>query len=358
MGASRAGAGALPRQIAGADRGGFRPPILAGANQQTQARSLSRREIGFTRPRESKGGEGRGEEAPAYRWPAPLRDDVFPPINNILQQMDKKTMGNFDDSDDFNPPYSSPGGLQFPASSPLSWLPAAQYRPPSATTFPNPAAPVPGPLAIPPAQPPIFLSPPDPAGAAAAQPASGWGSIGQGLANGINNDALTLMALGAGIAQGGVGRGLAAAATAAEAERSRQLQQLNFLQTYKALTDGGVPPPEAQAAIGNPSLMRALAAKYLGPRSPGTASSSPAAPASAAMPDPNPSPPLAANYPGPNWQGNASNALMASAKLPATPPIGPAWPPNVPDGASYSPSRGLWRDRDGNLFDQQGKALN
>ena len=84
------------------------------------------------------------------------------------------------------------------------------------------------------------------------------------------------MALGAGIAQGGVGRGLADAATAAAAERNRQFQQLNFLATYKALTDGGVPPQEAQAAISNPSLMRALAAKYLGPRSPGNVSSAPA----------------------------------------------------------------------------------
>ena len=70
-------------------------------------------------------------------------------------------------------------------------------------------------------------------------------------------------------------------ATAAKAERNRQAQQLNFLQTYKALTDGGVPPQEAQAAISNPSLMRTLAVKYLGPRSPGNASSAPAAPASA-----------------------------------------------------------------------------
>ena len=42
------------------------------------------------------------------------------------------------------------------------------------------------------------------------------------------------MALGAGIAQGGVGRGLADAATAAAAERNGQFQQLNFLATYKA----------------------------------------------------------------------------------------------------------------------------
>jgi hypothetical protein len=60
-------------------------------------------------------------------------------------------------------------------------------------------------------------------------------------------------------------------------------QQLNFAQTYKALTDGGVPPQEAQAAISNPSLMRALAVKYLGSRSAGNASSPPAAAAYASQ---------------------------------------------------------------------------
>jgi hypothetical protein len=208
-------------------------------------------------------------------------------------------MGIFDDSSYFNP-------LQSPFAT-------AQYRPPPAI-FPNAAAPTPGPLSIPPAQPPIFLSPP--AGTAVTQPPSAWDSI----SNGINNHALTLMALGAGIAQGGVGRGLAAAATAAEGERSRQAQQLNFLQTYKALTEGGVPAQEAQAAISSPSLMRALAAKYLGPRSPSNASSMPATPANAAV----------------------SN---------------PTAPPGLPNGAAYSPSRGQWRDPDGNIFDQQGKPV-
>jgi hypothetical protein len=240
----------------------------------------------------------------------------------------------------------------------LSPLATAQYRPTPGATFPNQAAPAPGPLAIPPAQPPIFLSPPDPAGTAPAQPAAPLGSIGQGLTNGINNHALTLMALGAGIAQGGVGRGLAAAATAAEAERSRQVQQLNLAQTYKALTEGGVPPQEAQAAIGNPSLMRALAAKYLGPRSPGNAASAPAAPASAASSDPSPTPALAANSPGPSIQGDALNSLFARAVGRAMPANGPVVPPTVPNGSAYSPSRGLWTDRDGNLFDRYGKGIN
>jgi hypothetical protein len=122
------------------------------------------------------------------------------------------------------------------------------------------------------------------------------------------------VALGASIAQGGVGRGLAAAATAAEAERNRQAQQLNLLQTYKALTDGGVPPQEAQVAIGNPGLMRALAAKYLGPRTSGKESSAPAAPTSAR-----------------------------------------AVPPGVPEGSAYSPAS--WKSPDGTIFDELGKPI-
>jgi hypothetical protein len=56
---------------------------------------------------------------------------------------------------------------------------------------------------------------------------------------------------------------------------------------------------------------------------------------------------LAAKYLGARSQGNASSA----------PPSFPAVPPNVADGAVYSPSRSMWKDGDGNLFDQQGKPV-
>jgi len=108
-----------------------------------------------------------------------------------------------------------------------------------------------------------------------------------------------------------VGKGLAAAA---EAEHNRQIQQLNLLQTHKARTDGAVPPQEAQAAVSNPSLMRTLAAKYLGPKSPGNAPSVPAAPASAR-----------------------------------------AVPPGVPDGSAYSPAG--WKAPDGTMFDEEGRPV-
>jgi hypothetical protein len=232
----------------------------------------------------------------------------------------------------------------------LSPLATAQYRATPAATFPNQSAPPPGPLAIPPAQPPIFLSAPDPAGAAPAQPAGTLGSIGQGLANGINNHALTLMALGSGIAQGGVGQGLASAATAAQAERNLQAQQSNFLQTYQALTDAGVPADVARAAVTNPSLMRAVAVKYLGPRSQSAPPSGPAAPAGADASNASPTPASAASSPGPNLQDGATNIMLASARAPAL-------PANVAAGAFYSPARNMWRDHAGNRFDLQGKAV-
>jgi hypothetical protein len=104
--------------------------------------------------------------------------------------------------------------------------------------------------------------------------------IGGTLAQSPNNHALTLMALGAGIAQGGVGRGLSLAQSAAEAERNLMAQQVNFRQTYEALTGAGVPNDEALAAVVNPSLMHALAVKYLGAKAPASA----AAPASRPTP--------------------------------------------------------------------------
>jgi hypothetical protein len=231
-------------------------------------------------------------------------------------------MGTFPDFSD--PQFYGPGSLQFPSNTLPPSLATALYRPTPAATFPNQGAPAP--LSIPPAQPPNFPALPD-AAASPAPAASPWNSIGQGINNGINNGltnhALTLMALGAGIAQGGIGHGLALAATAAESERNRQAQQVNFLQTYNALVNGGVPKEEAMAAISNPSLMRAVALKYLGPRSAANAPGAAAAPTNAAISDASP------------------------------PPV----PPNVSNAMAYSPSRNLWKDSDGNVFDHQGKAV-
>jgi hypothetical protein len=174
----------------------------------------------------------------------------------------------------------------------------------------------------------------------------------QGLANGvvdaINNHPLTLTALGAGIAQGGVGRGLAYASSAAQAERNLQAQQVNHAHVLNALTGAGVPPDEALAAVMNPSLMRVLAVKYLGPRA-GAGAAGAAAPAGGSAPSYSPN----AAYGASN---NATAASPVQGRATGAPPF-PARPTGVPNGSFFSHSRRTWRDVDGNVFDSQGKAV-
>jgi hypothetical protein len=149
-----------------------------------------------------------------------------------------------------------------------AWPPLPQSLPSAAPTAP----------AIPPARAPIFPAAPAPATSPAPAPAAvspTTASIGPSFPNPLTNHAATLMALGAGIAQGGIGRGLAMASSAAEAERNRSFQQTSLLQTYKALTDAGVPQQEAIAAVSNPSVMRTVATRYLGARAQANAAARP-----------------------------------------------------------------------------------
>jgi hypothetical protein len=172
--------------------------------------------------------------------------------------------------------------------------------------------------------------------------------LADGLATGINNHPLTLMSLGAGIAQGGVGRGLDLATAAAQAERNLQAQQVNHAHVFNALTGAGVRPDEALAAVLNLSLMRALAVKYLGPRAGGNATSA-TTPAGAAAAGAAPTAGSAASYP-PNTAYGASNNAPPAWPMPAR-------PSGVPNGSFFSHSRRMWRDSDGNLFNPQGKAV-
>jgi hypothetical protein len=73
-------------------------------------------------------------------------------------------------------------------------------------------------------------------------------------------------------------------------------------------------------------------------------------PASAGASNASPAPAGVANSPGPNVQGSAANMMLASARAPAL-------PPNVKEGAFYSPARNMWRDQTGNRFDLQGNAV-
>jgi len=165
--------------------------------------------------------------------------------------------------------------------------------------------------------------------------------LANGIVGGINNHPLTLMSLGAGIAQGGIGRSLALATAAAQAERNLQAQQVNHAHVFNALTGAGVPPDEALAAVLNPSLMRALAVKYLGPHSGGrSATAAPGAVSTSAVAG-----------------SNTYNPPPASAGASATATTIPAYPASVPSGAYFSRSRNLWEDPDGNLFDLQGRPV-
>ena len=180
---------------------------------------------------------------------------------------------------------------------------------------------------------------------ASAPPSGGIAGMVQNLTNGmvggIDNHPLTLMSLGAGIAQGGIGRGLALATAAAQAERNLQAQQVNHAHVFNALTGAGVPPDEALAAVLNPSLMRALAVKYLGPHSGGrSATTAPGAASNSAVAG-----------------SNTYNASPASAGASATATTVPAYPAGVPSGSFFSRSRNLWEDPDGNLFDLQGRLV-
>ena len=95
----------------------------------------------------------------------------------------------------------------------------------------------------------------------AAGNASGLlGRLGQGIAN----NPLTLMALGGGIAQGGIGRGLTAAAPISFAERAQHQQQIAQAATFQALRNAGMPEGVAQAAALRPDILKAIASEYFG----------------------------------------------------------------------------------------------
>ena len=219
---------------------------------------------------------------------------------------------------------------------------SAQYQDPRAGSVPSPYGP--GSPLIPAERPDVFYSDPNPATAplpTGGPPVGILQQLANGLATGINSHPLTLMSLGAGIAQGGVGRGLDLATAAAQAERNLQAQQVNHAHVFNALTGAGVPPDEALAAVLNPSLMRALAVKYLGPHSGGrSATAAPGAVSTSAVAG-----------------SNTYNPPPASAGASATATTIPAYPASVPSGAYFSRSRNLWEDPDGNLFDLQGRPV-
>jgi hypothetical protein len=102
----------------------------------------------------------------------------------------------------------------------------------------------------------------------AQQPAQPQAQQPSGFANGfgnfLSNNPLMLMALGGGIAQGGIGRGLAAAVPAAQYEQQQQKQQASMQATYQALRQAGIPHGQAAAAALNPEVLKTVARSHFG----------------------------------------------------------------------------------------------
>jgi hypothetical protein len=94
---------------------------------------------------------------------------------------------------------------------------------------------------------------------AAAPPGGGFGA---GVGNFLSNNPLMLMALGGGIAQGGIGRGLTAAVPAAQYEQQQQKQQAVQGVTYDALRSAGVPHGQALAGALNPVMLKTIAQSH------------------------------------------------------------------------------------------------
>jgi hypothetical protein len=89
-------------------------------------------------------------------------------------------------------------------------------------------------------------------------PAQSGGAFGDFL----SNNPLMLMALGGGIAQGGIGRGLQAAIPAAQAEQQAHKQQQAQGVTYQALRSAGVPHGQALAGALNPEILKTIARSH------------------------------------------------------------------------------------------------
>jgi hypothetical protein len=85
-----------------------------------------------------------------------------------------------------------------------------------------------------------------------------------GIGTFASNNPLTLMALGAGIAQGGVGRGLQLAVPALNLERQEFRRGAMQAATYKALRAAGVPHGQALTGALHPEVLKAIARSGFG----------------------------------------------------------------------------------------------
>lgn len=104
---------------------------------------------------------------------------------------------------------------------------------------------------------PLSLAPP----AASMPPAESPGALDR-ISNGLANNSNMLIALGSGIAQGGIGKGLQSALAGAELDRKQGNQNL----TQQALIKKGLDADMARAVSANPALLASVAGTLFKPQ--------------------------------------------------------------------------------------------
>lgn len=107
----------------------------------------------------------------------------------------------------------------------------------------------------PPAQPQAPMSLP-------GQAQQGGGGFMDALQGFLGNHSNALMGLGAGIASGGLQRGVGGMAQGGQLDYQRNMQQGSLASTYQALIQSGIPAAEAQAMALNPELLKTLAPQH------------------------------------------------------------------------------------------------
>lgn len=110
---------------------------------------------------------------------------------------------------------------------------------------------------------PLSISP-TPMASPQAHQISPLSNMLNGISNGIAANPMTLMALGGGIMQGGLGKGLSSAAQMAGVEAQLRNKAVNPSETFKAMVGMGVPSDKAMAAIqsGNSKMIELMIDRY------------------------------------------------------------------------------------------------
>jgi hypothetical protein len=89
------------------------------------------------------------------------------------------------------------------------------------------------------------------------------GGIMDMLSGFLGNHQNALLGLGAGIASGGLQRGVPGMAQGAQQDYQRSMQQNSLMGTYQALQAAGLPEGLARAATLNPELLKTIAPQYM-----------------------------------------------------------------------------------------------